>query len=69
MNCKINIGDIFIDQDGNYQKCEHEIFYSRLYNEFCYRFHTGKAEYASTVIDEWKKTNLQYLPGEQISLF
>jgi hypothetical protein len=65
----IKIGDIFIDKKGNHQKCIRELFYSGLYNEFCYLFHTGKAEYASTVISEWKKTNLQYLPGEQITLF
>jgi hypothetical protein len=66
---KIKPGDIYIDPSGKYQKFERILFWSGFYEEFCILFHTGKAEYESTILNDWKKTNLEHCPGEQIKLF
>jgi len=69
MNCKVNIGDIFIDQKGNYHKIVRLCFFSEWQKENLYMTDKDKFEYESTILKEWEKTNLQYSPGEQISLF
>jgi len=66
---KIHSGEVFIDPSGKYQKFERLMFYSGFYNEFCILFHSGKAEYESTILKDWKKTNLEHIPGEQIKIF
>lgn len=66
---QIQINDIYRDQKGNLQKCIRKVFFSELYKENLYEFHTGKMEYESTILKEWKKTNLEFIPGEQIKLF
>jgi hypothetical protein len=66
---KIKPGDIYIDPSGKYQKFEGVLFLSGLYNEFCVMFSSGKFEYESTILNEWKKTELEHIPGEQIKLF
>ena len=66
---KIKKGEVFIDPSGKYQKFERLIFYSGFYNEFCVMFASGKTEYESTILKDWSKTNLDYIPGEQIKLF
>jgi hypothetical protein len=66
---KIKPGDIYIDFENNYQKCERIMFYSYFYNEWLYIFHSGKIEYECTILTKWKKTNLLHTPGEQIKLF
>jgi len=66
---KIKQGEVFIDPSGKYQKFERLVFYSEFYNEFCVMFSSGKAEYESTILKDWKKTDLEHMPGEQIKLF
>jgi hypothetical protein len=65
----IQQNDIFIDTKGNLQKCLRIVFFSKLYKENLYEFHSGKMEYESTILKEWKKENINYLPGEQLNLF
>jgi hypothetical protein len=66
---KIKPGDIYIDSSGQYQKFKRILFWSGFYEEFCILFHTGKAEYESTILNNWTKTTLEHIPGEQIKLF
>jgi hypothetical protein len=66
---KIKEGEIFIDSSGKYHKFERILFWSGFYNEFCVMFSSGKAEYESTILNDWTKTNLEHTPGEQIKLF
>jgi len=65
----INVGDVFLDTFGIHQKCKKVMFYSSLYNENLYEFHTGKMEYHSDIILNWTKTDLEHIPGEQLNLF
>jgi hypothetical protein len=66
---KIKEGKIFIDPTGKYQKFERVLFYSSFYNEFCIMFDSGKTEYESTILNEWTRTDLEHIPGEQTKLF
>jgi hypothetical protein len=66
---QIKINDIFKDQKGNLQKCIRKVFFSNLFKTDLYEFHSGKMEYESTILEEWKKENINYLPGEQLNLF
>ena len=66
---KIKEGEVYIDPSGKYQKFIRILFWSGFYEEFCILFHTGKAEYESTILNKWTKTNLEHTPGEQIKLF
>jgi hypothetical protein len=66
---KIKPGEIFINSSGKYQKVERILFWSGFYKEFCILFNTGKGEYESTILNEWTKTDLEHIPGEQIKLF
>jgi hypothetical protein len=66
---KIHTGEVFIDPSGKYQKFERILFWSGYYKEYCILFHTGKGEYESTILKDWKKTDLEHYPNEQIKLF
>ena len=66
---KIKKGEVYIDPSGKHQKYERILFWSYFYEEFCILFHTGKAEYESTILKDWTRTGLKYIPGEQIKLF
>jgi hypothetical protein len=66
---QIQINDIYRDQKGNLQKCIRKVFFSDLFKTDLYEFHSGKMEYESTILEKWTKTNLAYIPGEQIKLF
>jgi hypothetical protein len=66
---KIKEGEVYIDPNGKYQKFKRLLFYSTFFNEFCVMFSSGKTEYESTILNDWKKTDLEHTPGEQIKLF
>ena len=66
---KIKPGEIYIDPSGKYHKVESMMMYSYFNKQFCVMFSSGKAEYESIILNDWVKTDLEHIPGEQIKLF